>query len=132
VLIATIRCAASVRCGASADERRVVAGDEGGRVRPETLIQSLGRSGSPVGTQSADTSSTSGASLVESFAAGVRDLAIETLTAIYAGRLVSILVVHFIFLRGAAGEVGNAWGTHWPTGDLACRPRTFAQRIAHR
>jgi hypothetical protein len=31
--IATFRCAASARCGAFADERRVVAGEGGGRVR---------------------------------------------------------------------------------------------------
>ena len=30
-LIATFRCAAPARCGAFADERRIVAGDEGGR-----------------------------------------------------------------------------------------------------
>jgi len=29
VLIATFRCAAPARCGAFADERRIVAGDEG-------------------------------------------------------------------------------------------------------
>jgi len=32
VLIATFRCAAPACCGAFADERRVVAGDAGGRV----------------------------------------------------------------------------------------------------
>ena len=31
-LIATFRCDAPARCGAFADERRVVAGDEGGRM----------------------------------------------------------------------------------------------------
>jgi len=30
-LIATFRCVAPARCGAFADERRIVAGDEGGR-----------------------------------------------------------------------------------------------------
>jgi hypothetical protein len=35
--IATFRCAAPARCGAFADERRIVADDEGGR---ETLAQS--------------------------------------------------------------------------------------------
>jgi hypothetical protein len=32
VLIATFRCVAPVRCGAFADERRIVAGEAGGRV----------------------------------------------------------------------------------------------------
>jgi hypothetical protein len=33
LLVATFRCAALARCGAFVDERRIVAGDEGGRVR---------------------------------------------------------------------------------------------------
>ena len=39
--------AAPARCGAFADERRIVAGDGGGRVRSETLIQSRGSAAPP-------------------------------------------------------------------------------------
>ena len=43
-LIATFRCDAPARCGAFANEHRVVAGDEGSRVRVRTFIQPPGQS----------------------------------------------------------------------------------------
>ena len=44
MLIATFRCAAPARCGAFADERRIVAGDEGGDVDADAKRASV-RSG---------------------------------------------------------------------------------------
>jgi hypothetical protein len=69
VLIATLRCAAPARCGGFADERRVLVGDEGERVPHRRAC----------------------AFLAASFAAGVRELALERITPSHAGALIATL-----------------------------------------
>jgi hypothetical protein len=59
-LVAAFRCDAPARCGAFADERRIVAGDNGGRAYRRAR-----------------------ASLGASFAAGVRELAVERMIALH-------------------------------------------------
>jgi hypothetical protein len=50
--IATFRCEAPARCGAFADERRIVAGDGGAECGREVLIRPVGQCGSADGRKS--------------------------------------------------------------------------------